>query len=58
MFSLEIQAEELTRTAQQQQTRLKKLYGAHKNREDLDEDTESEKHERDHRQKRDLDFLA
>ncbi len=58
MFSLEMQAEELTRTAQQQQTRLKKLFGARKNRRDLDEDTDSEKHESDRRQNRNLDFLA
>ncbi len=58
MFSLEMQAEELTRAAQQQQTRLKKLYGARKNRQDLDEDTDLEKHKRDHRQDKDLDFLA
>jgi hypothetical protein len=57
-LQLEIQAEQLIKTAQQQQTRLKKLYGARKNRRDLDEDTDSETHERDHRSNRDLDFLA
>ena len=35
-FQLEIQTEQLIKTAQKQQTRLKKLYGAHKNRRDLD----------------------
>ena len=57
-FQLGIQAEELTKTAQQQQTRLKKLYDARKNRRDLDDDTDSEKHKRGHRWNRDLDFLA
>ena len=57
-FQLEMQAEVLTKTAQQQQTRLKKLYGARKNRRDLDEDADSEKHERDRRSNRNLDFLA
>ena len=57
-IQLEMQAEELTKTAQQQQTRLKKLYDARKNRRDLDDDTDSEKHKRGHRWNRDLDFLA
>ena len=57
-FQLGNQAEQLNKTAQQQQTRLKKLYGARKNRRDLDEDPDSETYERDHRSNRDLDFLA
>jgi hypothetical protein len=57
-FQLEMQASELIKTAQQQQTRLKKLYGARKNSRDLDEDSDSETHERDHRSNRNLDLLA
>ena len=58
-IQLEMQAEELTKTAQQQQTRLKKLYRARKDGEDLGEDTDSEKHEQDHRSNRNpVDFLA
>ena len=53
-----MQAHELTKTAQQQQTRLKKLYDARKNRRDLDDDTDSEKHKRGHRWNQDLDVLA
>ena len=55
---LEMQAEELTKTAQQQRARLKKLQGARKNPSDLDEDTDLETHKRDHRSNRNLDFLA
>ena|ERR1017187_10193010 len=57
-FQLGIQAEELTKTAQKQQTRLKKLYDARKNRRDLGDDTDSEKHKRGHRWNQDLDFLG
>jgi hypothetical protein len=57
-FQLEMQAEELTKTAQQQQTRLKKLYGARKDPKDPDEDNDSETHKRDHRSNGNLDFLA
>ena len=57
-FQLEMQAEELTMTAQQQRARLKKLHGAQKSRRDLDEDADSETHMRDHRSNRNLDFLA
>ena len=57
-FQLEIKAEELIKTAQQQKARLKKLYGARKNPRDLDEDTDSETQERDPRSNRNLDFLA
>jgi hypothetical protein len=57
-FQLEMQAEELTKAAQQQQTRLKKLYGARKDPRDLDEDNDSETHKQDHRSNRNLDFLA
>jgi hypothetical protein len=54
-----MQAEELTEAAQQQQTRLKKLYGARKDRTDPDEDTDSEKDDRDrHSRNRRLNFLA
>ena len=59
-FQLEMQAEELTKTAQLYQTRMKKLCGARKNRRDLDEDeaTDSENGNRDHRSNRNLDFLT
>ena len=57
-FQLEMQAEELTKAAQQQKDRLKKLYGGRKNPRDFDEDADLETHERDHRSNRDLDFLA
>jgi hypothetical protein len=57
-FQLAMQGEELIKTAQQQRTRLKKLYGAWKNSRDLDEDTDSETDERDGRPKRNLNFLA
>ena len=57
-FQLAIQAEEMTQVAQQQQTRLKKLYGARKDRSQSDEDTDSEKDERDRHSNRTLDFLA
>jgi hypothetical protein len=57
-FQLEMQAEELTKTAQQQRARLKRLHGARKNSRDLNEDTDSETPERDHRSNRNLDFLA
>lgn len=53
-----MQAEELVKTAQQQQTRLKKLKDARKNRRDLDEDTDSDPNERDHRSNQNFDFLA
>jgi len=53
-----MQAEELSKTAQQQRARLKKLHGGRKSPGDLDEDTDSETHERDHRSNRNLDFLA
>jgi len=58
VFQLELQAEELMTTAQQQRDRLKKLYGARKNPADLDEDADSETHERDRRSNRNLDFIA
>jgi hypothetical protein len=58
LFQLEVQAEELMTTAQQQKDRLKKLYGGRKNPADLDEDADSETHERDHRSNRNLDFIA
>ena len=57
-FQLEIQAEELIKTAQQQKGRLKKLYGVRRNPRDLDEDTDSEMYERNHRRNRNLDVLA
>ena len=57
-FWLEMQAEELVKTAQQQQTRLKRLYGARKSHQDLGEDTDSEKHELDHPSRRNLDFIV
>ena len=58
VFQLEMQAEELIKTAQQQKARLKKLCGARKNPRDLDENTDSETQERDPRWSRNLDFLA
>ena len=57
-FQLAMQGEELIKTAQQQRTRLKKLYGAWKNPRDLDEDNDSETDERDRRSKRNLNFLV
>jgi len=57
-FWLEIQAEELVKTAQQQQTGLKRLYGARKNHQDLGEDTDSEKHALDHPSYLNLDFVV
>jgi hypothetical protein len=57
-FQLQMQTEELTKAAQQQKDRLKRLYGERRNRRDLDEDTDSETSERDHRSNRNLDFLA
>ena len=57
-FQLEMQAEVLTKTAQQQQTRLKKLYRERKNPKDLDEDTDSGKRLRDRHPNRNLDLLA
>ena len=57
-FQLAMQAEELFKTAQQQRTRLKKLYGAWKNPGDLDEDADLETHERDHHANRNVAFLA
>jgi hypothetical protein len=57
-FHLEIKAEELIKTAQQQKARLKKLCGARKNPRNLDENTDSETQERDPRSSRNLDFLA
>lgn len=58
LFQLEVQAEELITTAQQQRDRLKKLNGPRKNPEDLDEDANSEPHDRDHRSNRNFDFIA
>ena len=58
VFQLQMQAEELTKAAQQQKDRLKKLYGRRNTPGDSDEDTDSETHERDHRSNRSLDFLA
>jgi hypothetical protein len=57
-LQLEMQAEELIKTAQQQRARLKKLHGALKSDQDLDEDADSETHKHDHRSNRNLDFLA
>ena len=57
-YRLEMQAGELTKVAQQQKDRLKKLYRVRKNSGDLDEDTDSESQERDHRSKRNLNLLA
>jgi hypothetical protein len=57
-FQLAIQAQELTKAAQQQNDRLKKLYGGRKKHGDLDEDADSETHEQGHRSNRNLDFLA
>ena len=58
VLQLAMQGEELIKTAQQQRTRLKKLYGAWKNPRDLDEDTDSETDERDRHPKWKLNFLA
>ncbi len=58
VFQLQMQAEELTKAAQQQKDRLKKPYGRRNAPGDLDEDTDSETQERDYRSNRNLDFLA
>ncbi len=57
-FQLAMQAEELTKAAQQQKDRLKKLFGGRKRPEDTDDNTDSDMHGRDRRSKRNLDFLA
>jgi hypothetical protein len=57
-FQLAMQGEELIKIAQQQRTRLKKLYGAWKNPRDLGEDADPETGERDRRPKQNLNFLA
>lgn len=57
-FQLEMQAEKLTKAAQQQKDRLKKLYGGRKNRRDLDCDADSETRDQDHHPNRNLNFLA
>ncbi len=57
-FQLNMQAEELTKVAQQQKDRLKKLYAGQKNRGDVDEDADSETQVRDYSSNRNLDFLA
>jgi hypothetical protein len=57
-FQLKMQVEELTKTAEEQRARLKKLHGPRKNSQDLNGDTDSETYERDHRSNRNLDFLA
>jgi hypothetical protein len=51
-----LQAEELTKAAQTQQARLKKLYGARKRRGDADED-DAERDEKSSPDRR-LDFYA
>jgi len=56
-FWLETQVEELAKIAQQQ-TRLKKLYGARKRHQNLGEDVDLEKHELDHHSNRNLDFVV
>jgi len=59
IFQVEMQAEELIKTAQQQKSRLKKLYAARNKPGDLDEDSDSERREQDHRSKRNaVDFIA
>jgi hypothetical protein len=55
---LEMQAEELTKAAQQQQTHLKRLYDKRKNRQDLDDDGDSEEREGNYRSNRNLDLLV
>ncbi len=57
-FQLNMQAEELTKVAQQQKDRLKKLFGGRKNRGDVDEGADSGTQERDYSSNRNLDFLA
>jgi hypothetical protein len=56
-FQLEIKAEELIKTSQEQKGRLKKLYEARENPRNLDEDPDSETQEPDPRSNRNLDFL-
>jgi hypothetical protein len=57
-FQLEMQAEDLGMTAQQQQGRLKTLFGAGRIRRDSDEKTESDERAEGYRSNRNLDFLA
>jgi hypothetical protein len=59
-IQLQMQAEQLTETAQLQKARLRKLNGARRNRGDPDEEEgpDREKRERDRRSDRDIDFLA
>jgi hypothetical protein len=57
-FQLAMKGEELIKTAQQQRSRLKKLYGAWKKPRDQDEDDDPETDERDRHRKPNLDFLA
>jgi hypothetical protein len=57
-FQLEFQAEELAKAAQQQQTRLKKLYDMRKSRRDLDDDADPEKGDRENRPNTNFDLLA
>lgn len=56
-FQLDMETEELSKIAQQQQARQKKLFGAKRNGQDQNEDTDLER-ERNCRSNWDLDFLA
>lgn len=58
VVQLQIRAEELTRTAQRQKARLKRLYGPRKEGQELDDDGDPD--ERQHRSpsNKNLDFLV
>ena len=57
-FQLGLLAEQLSESAQQQKTRLKKLFGERKDRPELDEDADSEEREKDRRPNRKLDIIT
>jgi len=50
-FQLAMQTEELVKTAQQQEARRKKLFGARKMPRDMDDETDPDENERNHRSK-------
>ncbi len=57
-FQLGLLAEQRSESAQQQKTRLKKLFGERKDRPELDEDADSEEREKDRRPNRNLDIVT
>ena len=55
---LRLLAEQRSESAQQQKTRLKKLFGERNDRPELDEDADSEEREKDRRPNRKLDIIT